>query len=100
MAATPAVDFLVRSGIAHRLHEYTHDPAMPYGWEAAEAIATEPNRVFKTLVTAVAGGLAVAVIPVSAELDLKATAHALGVKKVTMAEPAVAERGPATWWGA
>ena len=28
MAATPAVDFLVRSGIAHRLHEYTHDPAV------------------------------------------------------------------------
>ncbi len=27
MVATPAVDFLVRSGIAHRLHEYVHDPA-------------------------------------------------------------------------
>ena len=92
MAATPAVDLLVRSGVAHRLHEYTHDPAAPYGREAAEAIATEPDRVFKTLVTAVAGGLAVAVIPVTAELDLKAMAHALGVKKVTMAEPAAAER--------
>jgi Cys-tRNA(Pro)/Cys-tRNA(Cys) deacylase len=92
MAATPAVEFLVRSGIAHRLYEYVHDPAASYGREAAEAIATEPDRVFKTLVTAVAGDLVVAVIPVTAELDLKATAHALGVKKVTMAEPAVAER--------
>ena len=29
VAATPAVDVLVRSGTAYRLHEYTHDPAAP-----------------------------------------------------------------------
>ncbi|MGO9150245.1 MAG: Cys-tRNA(Pro) deacylase [Acidimicrobiales bacterium] len=92
MVATPAVEVLVSSGTAHRLHEYTHDPAASYGREAAQAIGTEPDRVFKTLVTAVAGRLAVAVIPVTAELDLKAMAYALGVKKVTMAEPAAAER--------
>ena len=91
-AATPAVDVLVRSGIAYRLHEYTHDPAASYGREAAEAVGTEPDRVFKTLVAAAPGRLAVAVIPVSTELDLKAMADALGVKKVTMAEPAEAER--------
>jgi Cys-tRNA(Pro)/Cys-tRNA(Cys) deacylase len=92
MAASPAVDVLVRSGTAHRLHEYIHDVAAPYGQEAAEATGTEPGRVFKTLVVAVADTLAVAVIPVTAELDLKAMAHALGVKKVAMAEPTVAER--------
>ena len=48
--------------------------------------------VFKTLVTAFAGGLANAVIPVSTELDLKAMAAALGVKKVTMAQAVMAER--------
>jgi len=92
MAATPAVDVLVRSGTAYRLHEYTHDPSAPYGREAAEAIGTEPQRVLKTLVAAADGSLAVAVIPVSNELDLKALAAALGVKKVTMADPAEAER--------
>ena len=39
-----------------------------------------------------AGSLAVAVIPVSAELDPKALAVVLGVKQVTMADPAEAER--------
>ena len=92
MAATPAVEVLVRSGTAHSLHEYTHDPAAPYGQEAAEAVGADPDRVFKTLVTTFEGGLAVAVIPVSTELDLKSMAGALGVKKVTMAEPAMAER--------
>ena len=52
MVATPAVEVLVSSGTAHRLHEYTHDPAASYGRETAEAIGTEPDRVFKTLVTA------------------------------------------------
>jgi Cys-tRNA(Pro)/Cys-tRNA(Cys) deacylase len=92
MVATPAVDVLVRTGTAHRLHEYTHDPAASHGREAAEAVGTEPDRVFKTLVIAVASHLAVAVIPVTTELDLKALAYALGVKRVTMAEPAEAER--------
>ena len=92
MAATPAVEVLVRSGTAHSLHEYTHDPAAPFGREAAEALGANPDRVFKTLVTTFEGGLAVAVIPVSRELDLKSMAGALGLKKVAMAEPAVAER--------
>jgi Cys-tRNA(Pro)/Cys-tRNA(Cys) deacylase len=92
MAATRALEVLVLSGTAHNVHEYAHDPAAPYGLEAAQALGTEPDRVFKTLVTSAADGLAVAVIPVSGELDLKAMAQALGAKKVTMAEPAAAER--------
>ncbi len=92
MAATPALDALSRRAIAYRLHEYEHDPGAAYGLEAAQALGTDPARVFKTLVVAVGSGLAVAVLPVDTELDLKRMAHALGVKKVTMAEPAVAER--------
>jgi len=93
MAATPAVDVLVRSGTNYRLYEYTHDPAASsFGQEAAEALGTEPGRVFKTLISAIDGRLAVAVVPVTAELDLKAMAAALGVKKAAMAEPAAAAR--------
>jgi Cys-tRNA(Pro)/Cys-tRNA(Cys) deacylase len=92
VAATPAVDVLIRSGTAYRLHEYIHDPSAPYGREAAEAVGTEPQQVLKTLVVAAAGSLAIAVIPVSGELDLKALAAALGLKKVMMAHPAQAER--------
>lgn len=94
VAATPAVDALVRAGVVHRVHEYAHDPTVAsYGREAADALGTEPDRVFKTLVTATATGrLVVAVVPVSGELDLKAMAAALSEKKVAMADPAAAER--------
>ncbi|MGD0441553.1 MAG: Cys-tRNA(Pro) deacylase [Acidimicrobiales bacterium] len=92
MTATPAVDVLVRSATAHRLHEYSHDPAASYGLEAAQAVGAEPHRVLKTLVVKSTEGLAIAVIPVATELDLKAMADVLGTKKATMAEPAEAER--------
>jgi Cys-tRNA(Pro)/Cys-tRNA(Cys) deacylase len=52
-----------------------------------------PERVFKTLVAAVDGGaLAVGVVPVHRQLDLKALAAAVGGKKAVMAEVAAAER--------
>ena len=42
MVATPAVEVLVSSGTAHRLHEYTHDPAASYGREQRKR--SEQNR--------------------------------------------------------
>lgn len=48
--------------------------------------------MFKTLLVDTPAGLAVAVIPVDRHLDLKAMAGALGVKRVAMADPHVAER--------
>lgn len=51
-----------------------------------------PEQVFKTLVAEVDGALTVAVVPVSASLDLKALASAVGGKRATMADPAAAER--------
>jgi Cys-tRNA(Pro)/Cys-tRNA(Cys) deacylase len=48
--------------------------------------------VFKTLLVDTGSGLAVGVVPVDRQLDLKAVAAALGVKKVAMARPAHAER--------
>lgn len=60
--------------------------------EAAEALGIAPEKVFKTLMVEVEGRLAVGVVPVSGNLDLKAFAAALGAKKASMADPAAAER--------
>lgn len=49
--------------------------------------------MFKTLLaSSEKGELLVAVVPVVGSLDLKALAHAAGVKKVEMADPAAAQR--------
>ncbi len=48
--------------------------------------------MFKTLLASVDGGLAVGIVPVAMQLDLKALAQALGGKRAEMADPAVAER--------
>ncbi|MEV7728481.1 Cys-tRNA(Pro) deacylase [Streptomyces sp. NPDC087917] len=92
-AGTPAIVALTAAGVPFTTHAYEHDPAHPsYGEEAAEAMGVSPERVFKTLVAEVDGALAVAVVPVSGSLDLKALATALGAKRATMADPALAER--------
>lgn len=76
------------------MHSYTHDPsAASYGLEAATALGLDQARVFKTLLADVEGvGLAVAVVPVDKQLDLKALADALHGRRATMAQPAAAER--------
>ncbi|MEU6392626.1 Cys-tRNA(Pro) deacylase [Streptomyces sp. NPDC046939] len=90
---TPATVALTAAGTAFTVHSYEHDPAHPsYGEEAAEAMGVSPDRVFKTLVADVDGQLTVAVVPVAGQLDLKALASAVGGKRATMADPALAER--------
>ena len=85
---TPAIVTAERAGIAFSVHEYAHDPASrSYGLEAAEKLGVDAARVFKTLVADVDGTLTVAIVPVEAQLDLKA----LG-KRVAMADPKLAER--------
>lgn len=91
--STPATVALDRAGIAYERHPYHHDPSAPsYGLEAAQALGVEPARVFKTLLVEAGEGLAVGIVPVDGQLDLKALAAALGAKGVTMADPAAAER--------
>ncbi|MCA1780962.1 MAG: Cys-tRNA(Pro) deacylase [Dermatophilaceae bacterium] len=91
--STPATTALTRIGLPFRTHTYAHDPsADSYGEEAAQATGVEPGRIFKTLLVDTGSGLAVGVVPVSGSLDLKAMAAALGLKKVTMADPRAAER--------
>ncbi len=76
------------AGIAFRLHEYEHDPrTASYGREAVASLGLDPARVFKTLVAAVDGDLVVAIVPVDAQLDLRA----LG-KRAQLADTRVAER--------
>jgi Cys-tRNA(Pro)/Cys-tRNA(Cys) deacylase len=87
MAATPAIRAAEEAGIRFTLHEYEHDPSSTsYGDEAAAKLDVEPARLFKTLVVSVDGSLAVACVPVTAQLDLKA----LG-KRARMADKAQAE---------
>jgi Cys-tRNA(Pro)/Cys-tRNA(Cys) deacylase len=91
---TTATIALDRAKVPFALHEYEHDPRSgSYGLEASDALGVPPERVFKTLVAAVDGGtLAVGVVPVHRQLDLKALAAAVGGKKAVMADIAAAER--------
>src|SRR3954464_2222096 len=90
---TPATALLEKQLVAHTLYSYSHDPRHEsFGLEAAEALGLVPERVFKTLVAEVDGRLAVGVVPVTGQLDLKALAAALKGKKARMAEVAAAER--------
>lgn len=85
---TPALVAAERAGIAFTVHAYPHDPgAAAYGLEAAEKLGLDPARVLKTLVADVDGVLTVAIVPVSAQLDLRA----LG-KRAALADVKAAER--------
>ena len=84
---TPAVVAAERAGIPFTLHEYEHEAGAAYGLEAAAKTGVDPARVFKTLVVSQDGTLSVAIVPVAAQLDLRA----LG-KRAALAERAAAER--------
>ena len=89
---TPATEALSAAGVAFVLHHYDHDPdSTAYGDEAAGALGVDPLRIFKTLVVDVGATrpeLAVAVVPVATQLDLKRFAAELGDKKASMADKA------------
>ena len=93
---TPAIKAAQAAGVDVKTHEYRHDPANTnYGLEAADALGLDPVTVFKTLLVMLNGDarkLAVAVVPVTGQLDLKAMATACKAKKADMADPVVAQR--------
>lgn len=91
---TPAINAARNASIHYTLHEYPHDPGSEsYGHEAADQLGVAPDRVFKTLVVAIDGKeLAVAVVPVSAMLNLKQIARAANGKKAAMADKQYVQR--------
>lgn len=103
---TPAIEQLKAAGVAYSVHEYErHEPTSGrvadrgYGIEAAAKLGLDPDQVYKTLLVTYAdpalGGRpaqAVAIVPVSRKLSLKATGVALGTKKIEMCDPRLAER--------
>jgi Cys-tRNA(Pro)/Cys-tRNA(Cys) deacylase len=91
--STPATVVLTAAGVPFTVHTYQHDPAARhFGLEAVQALGLPAEQMFKTLVVDTGAGLAVAVVPVSGQLDLKAMATALGVKRVELARPEAAQR--------
>ncbi len=93
---TPAIIMVKKAGIEYSIHAYTHAAnAKSYGLEAAEILGLDSQQVFKTLLVSLSGGsnkLAVAIVSVANQLDLKAMAKESGAKKAMMAAPQLAER--------
>lgn len=87
--STPAIVAAQHAGIAFHTHEYEHDPRVEsYGLEAADALGLDPGRVFKTLVVDLDGTLAVAIVPVASQLDLRALGKRASLADATRAERA------------
>ena len=92
-AGTPATVLLVAQKVSHTLFPYDVSPDAPnYGALVAEALGVQAAELFKTLIAEVDGGLTVAVVPVTGDLDLKALAHAAGATRGAVADRAAAER--------
>ena len=93
MSETPATRALERAGIAFEPVAYDYDPdAASVGLQAAAAVGVPPERLLKTLVVDAGGRFAIAVLDAAHELDPKAFAAALGVRKAALASQADARR--------
>lgn len=101
-AATPAIAALRTAGTDHTVHTY-EAASEDYGDEAArimgDRLGVGAEQVFKTLVLSTTRppegsrtALAIAILPVTSMLDLKAAAAALGCGKASLAPADVAER--------
>jgi Cys-tRNA(Pro)/Cys-tRNA(Cys) deacylase len=99
-AATPALAALIDAGVPHAVVKFDsvfRDPRnRSFGVEAVHALTKAGDiaaeQILKTLIVAVPDGFAVAILPASSKLSLKAAAAALGVTKASMAEPAAVQR--------
>lgn len=91
---TPAIKLAKQKNIIHSVLSYKHEPsAESYGNEAVEKLDLPAEQVFKTLVTQLdSKELLVAVVPVSATLNLKHLAKAVGGKKMVMADKKSVEK--------
>ena len=93
---TPAVQLLKKQKIAFTLHEYEVEMSgSGYGNAVAQYLGVEENRLFKTLIITMDdqhSKLAMAIVPVAFNLNLKAAAKALGWKKAQLADPQKAQK--------
>ncbi len=92
--ATPALAALDAVGVEYRTVTYERSKRSTegFGLEAARLTGVAPSLVLKTLLVGEGKNLAVCVLPVDHMLNLNAAAHALGLKKVALVEPQIAER--------
>ena len=82
---TNVMRVLEQKKIAYVPHEYPHGDEAVDGLTVARITGLDPARVFKTLVTRGASKrIYVFVIPVTAELELRKAAKAVGEKSVEM----------------
>lgn len=82
---TNAMRILDQKKIQYKINEYDISDGKIDGISVAEKTGSEPEKVFKTLVTqGVSKSYYVFVIPVLEELDLKAGAKASNEKKIEM----------------
>ena len=85
-AKTNAMRILERAKVPYTAHEYAHEEGVAVdGVTVAASMGEDPACVYKTLVTQGSSkNYFVFVIPVAAELDLKAAARSVGEKSVAM----------------
>ena len=83
---TNAMRILERAKVPYTAHEYAHEEGVAVdGVTVAASMGEDPACVYKTLVTQGSSkNYFVFVIPVAAELDLKAAARSVGEKSVAM----------------
>ena len=92
-AATAAVALLTETNTPFQMREYEHTEGVTsFGEEAAKNLGASEEQVFKTLLIVHEKEFAVAIVPVSGKLNVKAAAAALGWKNASMCDPKVAER--------
>jgi Cys-tRNA(Pro)/Cys-tRNA(Cys) deacylase len=90
---TPAIARAESAGIAFTVHEFETGSGPGFGAPASAVLGLLSERVFKTLIAKLDGSrLVVAILPVSAQLDLKRLAAAAGAKRAALASAREAER--------
>ena len=93
-SGTPALQALIKAGVAYELIEYEHSEVMERGFalDTVEVLGLDAGTVFKTLMSEVDGEPAVAIVPANGHLNPKSLAKALGAKRAQMMDPEKAER--------
>lgn len=88
----PAIRHAEEAGVEFVLHEFEPAADTKASLESASFV-DDLRRVFQTLIVKLDDArLAMAIVPLPSQLDLKALAKAAGAKKAGMAPPAEAER--------